>query len=176
MYFVHRQAERNTVAAIDKLMKSAGVGEINVKVTNTAVTKDNLFDLSKEQCTIGIHVILDNATVHGLGKLMAVLSESKQIDENIIGDFFKAVVNVGKAAKDATVKSAGEMKKAAIERIETANEELKHKIGIVGIKTYIAQFAGPRLAEKVDDGAVFTGINQEDKMKGRISYYTTVTL
>jgi hypothetical protein len=101
MYFIHVGAKKKAEEAVKKYLQSAKAGEINVKVTNSAVkTADNSFDITKKKYIVGVHIILDKTTVAGLRKLMAVLKESKQIDEGLMDGLKSMFGRVKQAVKD----------------------------------------------------------------------------
>jgi hypothetical protein len=101
MYFIHVGAKKKAEEAVKKYLQSAKAGEINVKVTNSAVkSADNSFDITKKKYIVGVHIILDKTTVAGLRKLMAVLKESKQIDEGLMDGLKSMFGRVKQAVKD----------------------------------------------------------------------------
>lgn len=51
---------------------------------------------------------------------------------------------------------------------------MKELIGVLAIKAYITHFIGKKIGDTIDASEVYAGMNEEGKMKGRISYYTAV--
>lgn len=173
MYFVHVGAKKKTEEAIKKYLQKANAGEINIKVTNTAIdSTEHTFDTSAEKYIIGVHVILDKTNVAGLRKLMAILKESKQIDEGIWDGVKSMFGRIKQGVKDGV----NDIKKEAQQKIDATNEKMKELIGVFAIKAYITHFVGKRVGDQIDASEVYAGINESGKMKGRISYYTAITL
>lgn len=171
MYFIHVGAKKKAEEAVKKYLQSAKAGEINVKVTNSAVkSADNSFDITKKKYIVGVHIILDKTTVAGLRKLMAVLKESKQIDEGLMDGLKSMFGRVKQAVKDGV----SDVKAEAQKKINATNEKMKELIGVLAIKAYITHFIGKKIGDTIDASEVFAGMNEEGKMKGRISYYTAV--
>lgn len=171
MYFIHVGAKKKAEEAVKKYLQSAKAGEINVKVTNSAVkSADNSFDITKKKYIVGVHIILDKTTVAGLRKLMAVLKESKQIDEGI----WDGVKSIFGRVKQAVKDGVSDVKAEAQKKIDATNEKMKELIGVLAIKAYITHFIGKKIGDTIDASEVFAGMNEEGKMKGRISYYTAV--
>ena len=171
MYFIHVGAKKKAEEAVKKYLQSAKAGEINVKVTNSAVkSADNSFDITKKKYIVGVHIILDKTTVAGLRKLMAVLKESKQIDEGLMDGLKSMFGRVKQAVKDGV----SDVKAEAQKKIDATNEKMKELIGVLAIRAYITHFIGKKIGDTIDASEVFAGMNEEGKMKGRISYYTAV--
>jgi hypothetical protein len=85
MYFVHAGAKKKAEEAVKKYLQKQKAGEVNIKITNSAVdSSKHSYDLEAKKFIVGIHILLDKTTVAGLRKLAAVLGESKQIDEGLI--------------------------------------------------------------------------------------------
>lgn len=160
MYFVHVGAKKKAEDAIKKYLQSAKAGEINVKITNTAVNnEDQSFDISLDTYVIGIHVILSKTSITGIRKFLAVLKESSCINENIF---------------DGLMHIFGYTTANAKKNIDAANNKLKELIGVLAIKAYITYFIGKRIGEQIDASNIFSGVNMDGEMKGRISYYIAV--
>lgn len=171
MYFIHVGAKKKAEEAVKKYLQSAKAGEINVKVTNSAVdTTENSFDITQKKYVVGVHVLLDKTNVAGLRKLMAVLKESKQIDEGLIDGLKSMFGRVKQAVKDG----ANDVKAEAQKKIEATNEKMKELIGVLAIKAYITHFVGKKIGDTIDANLVYAGINEQGEMKGRISYYTAI--
>lgn len=173
MYFVHNGAKKKAEEAIKKYLQSAKAGEVNVKVTNSAASDtEYTFNVEAKKYIVGVHVLLDKTTVAGLRKLMAVLKESEQIDEGIWDGLKSMFGRVSQAVKDGAKDVAAEAQK----KIDATNEKMKELIGVLAIKAYITHFIGKRIGDKIDKNSVYAGINESGEMKGRISYYTAVTM
>lgn len=173
MYFIHAGAKKKAEEAVKKYLQKAKAGEVNVKVTNSAVnTPNQSYDLDAKKYIVGIHIILDKTNVAGLRKLMAILGESKQIDEGLIDGLKSMFGRVTQAVKDG----AKDVKAEAQKKIDAANEKMKELIGVLAIKAYVTHFVGKRIGDQIDKNSVFAGVNESGEMKGRISYYTAITV
>ena len=173
MYFIHAGAKKKAEEAVKKYLQKANAGEVNVKVTNSAVnTPNQSYDLDAKKYIVGIHIILDKTNVAGLRKLMAILGESKQIDEGLIDGLKSMFGRVTQAVKDG----AKDVKAEAQKKIDAANEKMKELIGVLAIKAYVTHFVGKRIGDQIDKNSVFAGVNESGEMKGRISYYTAITI
>ena len=172
MYFIHVGAKKKAEEAVKKYLQSAKAGEIVVKITNSAVnTPKHSFDITKKKYIIGVHVILNKSNVTGLRKLMAVLKESKQIDEGIWDGVKSMFGRVKQAVKDGV----SDVKAEAQKKIDATNEKMKELIGVLAIRAYITHFIGKKIGDTIDASEVYAGLNGEnDDYKGRISYYTAV--
>lgn len=174
MYWVHVVAKKRAEEEVNKLMKEAKVGQINVLFTNSAVDeKAQMVDITAEKCTLGIHVLLENADLSTLQKIFAVIKESKMMNEASILHGIKSLfVKVGQGIASGAKDIAAE----AQEKIDDATKELKRLIGVVAIKRYVYAFMTNKVADKVDDTKVFSAINEDGENKGRISYYATIEM
>ena len=173
MYFIHAGAKKKAEEAVKKYLQKAKAGEVNVKVTNSAVnTPNQSYDLDAKKYIVGIHIILDKTNVAGLRKLMAILGESKQIDEGLIDGLKSMFGRVTQAVKDG----AKDVKAEAQKKIDATNEKMKELIGVLAIKAYVTHFVGKRIGDQIDKNSVFAGVNESGEMKGRISYYTAITV
>ena len=173
MYFIHAGAKKKAEEAVKKYLQKANAGEVNVKVTNSAVnTPNQSYDLDAKKYIVGIHIILDKTNVAGLRKLMTILGESKQIDEGLIDGLKSMFGRVTQAVKDG----AKDVKAEAQKKIDATNEKMKELIGVLAIKAYVTHFVGKRIGDQIDKNNVFAGVNESGEMKGRISYYTAITI
>ena len=119
MYFVHVGAKKKAEEAIKKYLQSAKAGEINVKVTNSAIdSSEHTFDTSVDKYIIGVHVLLDKTTVAGLRKFMAVIKESQQLDEGLMDGLKSLFGRVKQAVKDGV----SDVKAEAQKKIDATNE------------------------------------------------------
>jgi hypothetical protein len=53
---------------------------------------------------------------------------------------------------------------------------MKELIGVLAIRGYITHFVGKKVADEIDANNVFAGVNESGDFKGRISYYTAVSV
>ena len=173
MYFVHAGAKKKAEEAVKKYLQKAKAGEVTIKITNSAVdSSKHSYDLEAKKFIVGIHILLDKTTVAGLRKLAAVLGESKQIDEGLIAGLKSMFGRVTQAVKDGAKDVAAEAQK----KIDAANEKMKELIGVLAIRGYITHFVGKKVADEIDANNVFAGVNESGDFKGRISYYTAVSV
>ena len=154
IWMIHNGARNAAIKAIEEKMKKAKAGEgANIKVTNSAADDDTTsFDLSKTTYVIGIHIIMNNATISAMKKFAAFLSESTEYN----GIVTEGLFDKGKA------------------KVQAAVDAFRKELGVAAIQAYVAYFIGNRFVDSVTNDNVYAGVNDAGEMKGRMSFYMGV--
>lgn len=169
-YRMHLHAEKVVKEKLGKLLNKSKLGDGNSVVIENSAVDDGDFDMSADNILITIKVQVDKAKVKGFRKFLAVIKEEDvhdpdRVDEGLLGALFKGLGD--------TAKGVG---KAAQEKIATANEQLKQRVGVAAMQEYFNAFFGKLLAKKITPKNVFAGADEEGTAGAEFVYCSSVTL
>lgn len=154
---LHKGSEKLVKKGLTKLLNKykAIDGDNAVSIENSRVGDDDTFNIEGDDpMVITVKVQIDRAKVKGFRKLLAIVKEDEEIEQIDEGEIWNAIFKgVADTAKGVNA--------AAKKKIDAANEELKKKIGLAAVQTYLKNFCGRKLAEKATLKNVFIGADPE---------------